>query len=207
MSKKSLTKELYPREYRIWKAMKSRCYANVYKNTTYQINHIEVCDRWKYSFDNFITDMGEAPSGYSIDRIDNNGNYCPQNCRWADNNTQSRNKSNNIFYNINGDWLCLKDIANKYNIKYTTLYNRIFRDNFSIEEAISPNFYEILKKRKQCSSIYYGVSFHIGKQKWQAYIQENGKQKFLGTYNTEEDAHNAIIAYDTNSSTNKKENK
>jgi hypothetical protein len=74
--------------------MKSRCYdskRNGYKN--YGGRGIKVCDRWLNSFENFLTDMGRKPGPeYSIDRIDNDGNYEPGNCRWATMQEQSQNK-------------------------------------------------------------------------------------------------------------------
>ena len=64
-------KNIYKREYRIWKALRARCNSPCYCNSTYQKKGIKCCRRWK-SFEHFISDMGKCPEGYSIDRIDNN---------------------------------------------------------------------------------------------------------------------------------------
>ncbi len=79
-------------EYIIWKAMKARC-KNV-NNKYYGGKGVTVCDRWVNSFENFIQDMGKMPEGYSIDRINSDGNYEPSNCRWADKDTQIKNRKN-----------------------------------------------------------------------------------------------------------------
>lgn len=74
--------------YRTWRAMLVRCRDK--KSPYHGKRGVTVCDRW-HDFRNFLEDMGQRPSGHSLDRIDNNGNYCPENCRWATPETQIRN--------------------------------------------------------------------------------------------------------------------
>lgn len=98
-------------EYRSWAGMRQRC-QNIknkkYKN--YGGRGIKVCKRWE-KFENFYKDMGKKPMGHSIDRINNNGNYTPKNCRWACRFTQARNTSTNTFIKYNGSKKCIAEWA------------------------------------------------------------------------------------------------
>lgn len=126
------------KEYRIWKAMKARCSAPSFKESNYQKNKIKVCDRWINSYENFIADMGRIPNDdYSIERINNCGDYTPTNCKWIHKSEQPKNRGsfNRIFYH-DGKYKNLKDWAKHFGIKYTTLYSRIFRNGIRFEDAI-----------------------------------------------------------------------
>ena len=89
-------------EYDAWDGMKQRCFNPNHKRySDWGGRGITVCDRWKNSFENFLADMGSKPTAkHSIDRIDNDGDYCPGNCRWATKAEQENNKRNNRLITI-----------------------------------------------------------------------------------------------------------
>ncbi len=125
-------KDINPSEYKIWIGMKTRCYkSNTISYKNYGGRGIQVCDKWidkDRGFFNFYNDLGKRPSlGYSLERIDVNGNYCPENCKWATRKEQSRNKRNSILITYNDKTQCLKDWSKETGIHYNTVFYRLFR--------------------------------------------------------------------------------
>lgn len=79
--------------YHSYSCMKDRCLRKKNKNYPhYGGRGIKICERWMQSFQNFLDDMGEKPPGFSLDRINNNGDYCPENCKWSTQKEQTANK-------------------------------------------------------------------------------------------------------------------
>lgn len=134
------------REYTSYSAMKARCYQvgnKEYRN--YGGRGIVVCDRWisgfgcDTGFECFLEDMGPIPGpGYSIEREDSDGNYTPDNCCWATNLQQARNKRRSIRVSYQGKMMPLKEAAEKIGIPYQTLRDRLFRYGMSPERAMQP---------------------------------------------------------------------
>lgn len=147
MKKKNATKHnmCKSRIYKEWNRMIDRC-----RNTKsveahrYVLRGITVCDEWKNSFETFM--LWSLENGYddnlSIDRIDNDKGYSPDNCRWVDRKTQCRNKSNNIVLEYNGEKKTLVEWAELLGIKYGTLHSRIYRDKLSAKEAFEKPLYK-----------------------------------------------------------------
>ena len=125
-------------EFKTWQRMKSRCHIPsdgcYYK---YGGRGIQVCERWRSSFEAFLADMGLRPGPeYSIDRKNNAGHYEPSNCHWTTREVQSRNKRNNRWITFNGLTLCLADWSAKTGINVRTLHARL-STGWSAERALT----------------------------------------------------------------------
>lgn len=116
----------YITEYSTWYDMIHRCEnANNKHFKDYGGRGISVCVRWKFSFKNFLADMGPKPSiKHSLDRIDNNGNYESKNCRWATKKQQSRNTRTSIMITLNGKTKSLRQWCEDMNFPYETANSR-----------------------------------------------------------------------------------
>lgn len=114
------------RTHRIWTSMLTRVTNPRRRNAHRYIGrNIQVCDRWK-TFDNFLADMGEAPTGMSLDRYPNqDGNYEPGNCRWATYTQQARNTSVTRMVTVNGERIALRDACDSFGISVSTVSCRI----------------------------------------------------------------------------------
>lgn len=114
--------------HRTWKAMIYRCSTKSNKSwKNYGGRGITVCDRWKgkQGFQNFLADMGKCPSeSHSIDRIDNDKGYSPENCRWATHKEQMRNTRMNKLLTLNGKTQCAAAWAEELRICKNTIRNR-----------------------------------------------------------------------------------
>jgi hypothetical protein len=118
--------------YRAWQAMKMRCYGTLPINASYLQRGTVVCDRWlngeggMIGFECFAKDVGSPPSRlHTLERIDNNGNYEPGNCRWDTRLAQGNNKRNNVFLEHEGKRLTLAQWAREKGITYACLRYRL----------------------------------------------------------------------------------
>ncbi len=130
----------HDRLFSIWCAMRRRCTDPKYKfYHNYGGRGITVCEEWKNNFQAFY-DWAKA-NGYrddlSIDRIDVDGNYCPENCRWATMIEQANNKRNNHLITYNGKTLTMAEWSRKIGVSYQTLKDRINYHGWSIERALT----------------------------------------------------------------------
>lgn len=122
--------------YCAYKGMKARCSNPKHQDYKYYGGKgIKVCKRWM-KFENFLLDMGERPTGKTLDRIDSNSDYCAENCRWATPKEQVKNRSCATSITIFGENITLTEAVDKYStLSYNNVYQRLYK-GWSIEDAL-----------------------------------------------------------------------
>ena len=134
--------------YTVWQGMKARCTnPNNEEYMNYGGRGIKFCTRWE-KFENFLEDMGERPSDMQLDRIDNEGPYCKENCRWATRKEQARNKRTNRKVKLGDEERTISELAEMSGIGWKTIEGRL-NSGWSVEDAIqTPQ----IKKYQRCLS-------------------------------------------------------
>lgn len=123
--------------YAVWNSIIARCEnENSEAYGDYGGRGISICDSWRNSFQAFKTDMGKKPHGGMVERIDNDGDYCPENCRWATRLEQARNKRNNIVLTVKGQSRCIREWEDIKGMTRTTIWQRINKLHWSPERAV-----------------------------------------------------------------------
>ena len=134
------------RTYRSWNSMKQRCTnPNAHAYELYGGRGITICKQWQ-SFEQFFSDMGECPEGLTIDRINNNKGYSPNNCRWATYKEQQNNRRDNRLFTYKDKTMTATQWAETVGLTCRQLIRRIDRD-WSFEEAINTPMFKPGGKR------------------------------------------------------------
>lgn len=128
-----------PTLYARYAGMKARCYNPSHpKYHRYGGRGIEVCEKWLTSYSAFEEDMLPTyKKGMMLDRKDNDGDYTPENCRWANNTQQSRNRQNNVLLTFNGVTQCMAAWADEIGVARNTLRERLVTHGWSVERALT----------------------------------------------------------------------
>lgn len=129
----------WKKEFRVWVNIRQRCYntnCKAYKN--YGGRGIIVCERWMISFQDFLQDIGRAPSpDHSLERIDNDGNYEPGNCKWVTRKEQNNNTRRNFFIEYMGRTQTCAQWCEELGLNYDRVHQRIRRWGYSVDKAFT----------------------------------------------------------------------
>ncbi len=125
-------------EFKCWQGIKERCLTTTNRAyPSYGGRGITVCSRWLDSFEAFLADMGRRPSAdHSIDRIDNNGPYSPENCRWAIKKTQNNNRRSTKVVKVKDFEGSFKSACEHFGVPYKTAHQRVRLLGWTMEQAI-----------------------------------------------------------------------
>lgn len=118
-----------------WRDMRQRCLnPNSQRYYTHGGRGITICDRWGV-FKNFLEDMGLKPDGYTLERVNNDAGYSPDNCKWATPHEQARNRRTNVFVEFNGEVKTVIDWANSLGISFSAMNKRLRK--WPLDRALS----------------------------------------------------------------------
>ncbi len=126
--------------YGLWHSMIQRCYdknCNVYYR--YGGRGINVCNKWQ-TFEGFYEDMGDKPKGKSLERLDNDGDYCPENVVWADAKAQANNRRSNVILEHNGKKQTMQQWCDELDLKIGTVWARLNVYGYSVAKALTPGW-------------------------------------------------------------------
>lgn len=141
--------KLHP-EYSVWCGIKRRCYnPNEQAYKLYGARGIKMCERWRQSFTTFYSDLGPRPSPqHTIERISSNGDYTPENCKWATRKEQARNRRTNRLIEFQGITLPLCVWAERMNMDQDLVWNRL-RDGWSVAEALTIQSGSVINRNRR----------------------------------------------------------
>lgn len=164
-------------EYGIWRNMRQRCYnpkSKYYKD--YGGRGIKVCDEWKDSFEDFYQDMGPRPTiNHTLDRKNNDEDYSKENCRWASPIEQQNNRSNNLYYEFDGERKTLADWCRELRVNYHRVYMRLWK-GAEFEAAIDAeiNLHHPPSQKRILSKEDYAEQRKLRGDKFTGYCQNAG---------------------------------
>lgn len=154
--------------YTVWLQMRHRCMSPKNKAFPYYGGRgIKVCERWQ-NFPAFVQDMGERPEGFTVERIDNDGNYEPKNCRWASRRDQMRNRRNTLTVSMEGVTYNVSVLAEISGLKSDTIVERAKKVT-TLQELIDPKHRVFLEGLTMTNN--RRESTHC--RKWHEYTKEN----------------------------------
>lgn len=141
---------VHKQTHQCWRDMRQRCNnPNNHRYYTHGARGIKVCKEWEDSYENFVTDMGHKPDGYTIDRIDNNQGYSKENCKWATPKEQAQNRRTNINISYKGKTLNLQQWSEIVGLTFASFSKRVKK--WGVERAIETPVFENFRRFKDGS--------------------------------------------------------
>lgn len=177
--------------YGIWAGMIARCHRNDGSEhyARYGARGIAVCDRWRYSFENFYADMGERPDGMSIERKDNAKGYEPLNCVWATAKEQQRNRRGVLSLTVGGVTKTLPEWCEETGMHPQTVRDRV-KAGWTHESALNT---PVGHARLGPPNKHGLPGVVISGKRWGACLSHRGQRYWIGTFDSKEAAYAARV--------------